>query len=354
MTTVGSLGRRRPRRRHRRPRRHRDHPPGCPRRSADGAVRSVPADRRCCVGYLHPEDDADVVRRRRLLPHRRSGPTGSTTTTSWSPAGPRTSSSATARTSPPRRSRTCSIGHPDIAEIAIVGLPDPRTGERACAVIVPRRSARPDRGRPARVPGGRGRRQVQECPNRWSSGTPCPRTTRARFSSIGSEQSVLGDIAAWSDMQVAIVTGASSGIGFGCATKLAETGMAVVGTGRDPDRLADLEKAIGDPDRVATLAVDLTADDAPQRIVDAGAVARWGRIDFLVNNAGVGSPKPLHETDDEIAGLLPGSDAAGTVPAGPRRDPAHAVRARRSSTSRRRSPSSAACAAARTRRPRAA
>ena len=99
-------------------------------------------------------------------------------------------------------------------------------------------------------------------------------------------------------MQVAIVTGASSGIGFGCATKLAEAGMAVVGAGRDEDRLAELEKAIGDPDRVATLAVDLTADDAPQRIVDA-AVERWGRIDFLINNAGVGSPKPLHETDDE-------------------------------------------------------
>ncbi len=99
-------------------------------------------------------------------------------------------------------------------------------------------------------------------------------------------------------MQVAIVTGASSGIGFGCATKLAEMGMAVVGTGRDADRLSDLEEAIGDADRVATIAVDLTADDAPARIVDL-AVQRWGRIDFLVNNAGVGSPKPLHETDDE-------------------------------------------------------
>src|SRR6478735_4993817 len=100
------------------------------------------------------------------------------------------------------------------------------------------------------------------------------------------------------DMQVAIVTGASSGIGFGCATKLADAGMAVLGTGRDEDRLADLEKAINDGQRIATLAVDLTADDAPQRIVSA-AVGRWGRIDFLVNNAGVGSPKPLHETDDE-------------------------------------------------------
>ncbi len=99
-------------------------------------------------------------------------------------------------------------------------------------------------------------------------------------------------------MQVAIVTGASGGIGFGCAAKLAEMGMAVLGTGRNEARLAELAKAIDDPDRVATLAVDLTDDDAPTRIVDA-AVHRWGHIDFLVNSAGVGSPKPLHETDDE-------------------------------------------------------
>ncbi|BCO38339.1 NAD(P)-dependent oxidoreductase [Mycobacterium heckeshornense] len=99
-------------------------------------------------------------------------------------------------------------------------------------------------------------------------------------------------------MQVAIVTGASGAIGFACATKLAEAGMTVLGTGRDYGRLNDLETAIGDRDRVATLAVDLTAADAPRRIVDA-AVARWGHVDFLINNAGVGSPKPLHETDDE-------------------------------------------------------
>jgi non-ribosomal peptide synthetase component E (peptide arylation enzyme) len=36
------------------------------------------------------------------------------------------------------------VAHPDIAEIAIVGLPDPRTGERACAVIVPRGATQPD------------------------------------------------------------------------------------------------------------------------------------------------------------------------------------------------------------------
>ena len=106
------------------------------------------------------------------------------------------------------------------------------------------------------------------------------------------------------EQQVAIVTGSSSGIGFGCATTLAEAGIAVLGTGRDAGRLADLEKAVDDPSRIATVAVDLTETDAPSRIVEA-ALQRWGRIDFLVNNAGVGSPKPLHETtDDDLDYLL--------------------------------------------------
>ena len=100
-------------------------------------------------------------------------------------------------------------------------------------------------------------------------------------------------------MQVAIITGAGSGIGLGTAEKLCAMGMAVVGVGRDPAKLARLEAAIGDPAKIATLAIDVTAKGAPQRIV-ALALGRFGRIDFLVNNAGAGSPKPLDETDDEM------------------------------------------------------
>jgi len=99
--------------------------------------------------------------------------------------------------------------------------------------------------------------------------------------------------------QVAIITGASSGIGWGTAVKLHEQGMAIVGVGRDAEKLAKLEAEIGDPANVATLAIDITADEAPRKIVDL-ALARFGRIDFLINNAGAGSPKPLHETDDEM------------------------------------------------------
>ena len=99
-------------------------------------------------------------------------------------------------------------------------------------------------------------------------------------------------------MQVAIITGASSGIGWGTTVKLHGMGMAVLGVGRDAEKLAKLEAELGDPARVATLAIDLTRDEAPRRIVEL-AIERWGRIDFLINNAGVGSPKPLHETDDE-------------------------------------------------------
>ncbi|EUA85724.1 SDR family NAD(P)-dependent oxidoreductase [Mycobacterium ulcerans] len=99
-------------------------------------------------------------------------------------------------------------------------------------------------------------------------------------------------------MQVAIITAATGGIGFGCAAKFAEMSMAVLGTARDERRLAELTQLPGGPDRIATHPVDPTDDDAPGQLTRA-ALDRWGRIDFLINAAGVGSPKSVHETDDE-------------------------------------------------------
>ena len=99
-------------------------------------------------------------------------------------------------------------------------------------------------------------------------------------------------------MRVALITGAGSGIGLAAARRFLQAGTAVVGVGRDPTKLAQLEQAgaeAGQP--VATLAIDVTLDDAPRAAV-ALAMERFGRLDCLVNNAGVGSPKPVHETDD--------------------------------------------------------
>src|SRR5271154_695680 len=84
---------------------------------------------------------------------------------------------------------------------------------------------------------------------------------------------------------VAVVTGASSGIGEATARRLArEPGTAVVLVGRRAERLGALAAALGE-ERTSWVAVDLVEDEAPARIREHVA-ARHGRLDLLVNNAG--------------------------------------------------------------------
>ena len=98
-------------------------------------------------------------------------------------------------------------------------------------------------------------------------------------------------------MKVAIITGAGSGIGLSAARMIYAAGDAVLGVGRDQGKLDNLMSELGDPERVEAISADVTADDAPAKIV-AAALEKFGRIDYLVNNAGVGSPKPVHEATD--------------------------------------------------------
>ncbi|MFT4027010.1 MAG: SDR family oxidoreductase [Novosphingobium sp.] len=99
-------------------------------------------------------------------------------------------------------------------------------------------------------------------------------------------------------MKVAIITGAGSGIGLATAKLLHAAGNAVVGVGRDTAKLANLEREIGNPKDILTLPLDVTTVETPGRVVSA-TLERFGRIDYLINNAGIGSPKPLDETDNE-------------------------------------------------------
>ncbi len=100
--------------------------------------------------------------------------------------------------------------------------------------------------------------------------------------------------------QVVIVTGASAGIGEATARRLARAGAKVVISARRPDRLAALAREL-DPAGAGVLAVagDITSD-ADRRALVAAALAKFGRIDALVNNAGYGTRGPVEIVPVEL------------------------------------------------------
>ncbi len=91
-----------------------------------------------------------------------------------------------------------------------------------------------------------------------------------------------------SERKVAIVTGGARGLGRAMVLGLLKHGLAAVAVDRDKEPLAELIAAAGDRHvALATLAEDLTAPGAEERVRTA-AMSRFGRIDVLVNNAGMG------------------------------------------------------------------
>jgi NAD(P)-dependent dehydrogenase (short-subunit alcohol dehydrogenase family) len=80
---------------------------------------------------------------------------------------------------------------------------------------------------------------------------------------------------------VALVTGASSGLGKAATLALAAAGFRVIGTSRDTSRRAAV-------DGVTFLDLDVTSDESVTDVVGQ-VIARFGRLDVLVNNAGVGT-----------------------------------------------------------------
>lgn len=99
--------------------------------------------------------------------------------------------------------------------------------------------------------------------------------------------------------QVAIITGASSGIGAAVARDLAQAGMKLVLTARREDRLKALARETG----AAYLAADVVDPDLPARLLDT-AEREFGRTDFVLNNAGIMDAGPIDKLDIERIALM--------------------------------------------------
>jgi 3-oxoacyl-[acyl-carrier protein] reductase len=93
--------------------------------------------------------------------------------------------------------------------------------------------------------------------------------------------------------RIVLITGASSGIGYETALAFARRGDKVAATARRVDRLEQLAAAAKSlPGEIATFAADVTIVDDMQRVVEE-IMVKWGRLDVLVANAGIGHRSPI-------------------------------------------------------------
>ena len=124
------------------------------------------------------------------------------------------------------------------------------------------------------------------------------------------------------DGKVAIITGASSGIGEATAEALAAEGASVVVAARREDRLSDLvERINGNGGKALSVSADVTDEGQAHELIQR-AKSEFGRVDILVNNAGVmllsKVEKGLSDQwrqmfDVNVLGLLYATDAAVAV-----------------------------------------
>ncbi|PKS06959.1 hypothetical protein jhhlp_005555 [Lomentospora prolificans] len=114
--------------------------------------------------------------------------------------------------------------------------------------------------------------------------------------------------------KIAIVTGSSTGIGAAIAQELSSRGASIVLNYPFPNVKPDAEKVLASlPTASTSIAVeaDISSETGPQALIDA-AVAKYTRIDILVNNAALAVNKPLPEQSLEDWNLLVNLNGRGT------------------------------------------
>jgi len=109
---------------------------------------------------------------------------------------------------------------------------------------------------------------------------------------------------------VAVITGASAGIGRATARELLDAGARVVLGARRKERLDEI--ADEDRARVASVAMDVRSPDDCRRLVET-ALERFGRLDCLIANAGIGMYGGILDHTDEALATMLDTNVAGTV-----------------------------------------
>jgi NAD(P)-dependent dehydrogenase (short-subunit alcohol dehydrogenase family) len=110
--------------------------------------------------------------------------------------------------------------------------------------------------------------------------------------------------------KVWLVTGCAAGLGLDIAEAVLESGDRLLATARNPHRLRKLVERFGD--RVQTLELDVTNEAAAREAVNR-AVAAFGRLDVLVNNAGYGKIAPFEQVSSEDFRALVDTNLFGVV-----------------------------------------
>jgi NAD(P)-dependent dehydrogenase (short-subunit alcohol dehydrogenase family) len=101
------------------------------------------------------------------------------------------------------------------------------------------------------------------------------------------------------DGRVAVITGGNRGLGFAMAKALAEAGASVVVTSREEDRAIKSATSLAEitGKRTMGIAVDVTDAEQIESMIQS-IVQEFGRIDILINNAGINIRKPVEEFDE--------------------------------------------------------
>jgi NAD(P)-dependent dehydrogenase (short-subunit alcohol dehydrogenase family) len=110
--------------------------------------------------------------------------------------------------------------------------------------------------------------------------------------------------------KVALVTGGGTGIGRAVAEALVAEGASVVVSGRREEPLKQL--AVKHPDAIRYVTADVTEKGAPANAVRF-VIEEFGRLDILINNAGVGTSGPLVELDDDVLQQTYGVNVQGLL-----------------------------------------